>query len=259
MNSELAPMLRGKRVVIACSEDKAKALSLGLEEMGAEVAVLPVVSIRPMAESEAMRKALGEIRSYDWILFTSGHAVRFFSRHLTQSGILPADLPPICAIGPATAVVARQQGYRVELIPEQFVAEGVLRALIDHYGGMDRLAGARFLLPRAKEGRELLPRELAKSGATVDVVPCYETVPGEITEETRRNLTDRAPDLLVFTSASTVRNFALLLGSKCPGKVAALGPVTAEAAVSVFGRCEIVPQEATISSLIDAIRVFYRH
>jgi uroporphyrinogen III methyltransferase / synthase len=257
MTSELAPVLRGKRVVIACSEEKAQVLSPGLAQMGAEVAVLPVVSIRPIPQSEAIRKALDEISSYDWILFTSGHGVRFFSRHLFQSGIQPSDLPPVCAIGPATAVAARKHGYRVELIPEQFIAEGVLRALIARYGGVDRLAGTRFLLPRAKEGREVLPKELEKSGATVDVVPCYETVPGEITEEIRRDLGDRAPDLLVFTSASTVRTFALLLGSNCPGKVAALGPVTAEAAVSVFGKCDIVPDEATIPSLLDAIRIFY--
>jgi uroporphyrinogen III methyltransferase/synthase len=143
------------------------------------------------------------------------------------------------------------------LIPEEFIAEGVLRALMARYGGVDRLAGARFLLPRAKEGREVLPKELARAGATVDVVPCYETVPGEIPEEIRRDLDICAPDLLVFTSASTVRAFASLLGPNCKGKVAALGPVTAETAVAMFGRCDIVPDEATIRSLLDAIRIFY--
>jgi uroporphyrinogen III methyltransferase / synthase len=251
--------LQNRKTVVACSEDKSEALARGLADMGAEVTILPVLAIRPIEDSAAIRNAVLTIHSYDWILFTSGYGVRCFSQHLTDGVHHTETLPPVCAIGPATAEIARYFGFRVALIPEDYLAEGVLRAFRLHLGSERKLAGLRILLPRAKEGRDVLPRELTSAGAIVDLVPCYETVPGEISGEMQRSLLEHPPDLMVFTSASAIRNYVLLVGPQMPaaGTVAALGPVTAEAAVSLLGKCDIIPQAATIESLLQAVQRHY--
>jgi uroporphyrinogen III methyltransferase/synthase len=112
---------------------------------------------------------MDRIETYDWLIFTSSYAVEFFRRRFDR------ELPPalrVCAIGPATASKARESGLRVDLVPEQFVAEGVVAALSRLHGGKEQLAGKRILLPRAKEARDVIPAELTAAGAEVHVAPC---------------------------------------------------------------------------------------
>jgi uroporphyrinogen III methyltransferase/synthase len=130
--------------------------------------------------------------------------------------------------------------------------------------GIAALGGARILLPRAREARDHLPRELEAAGAVVEALPCYENVLPEIDPARLRALECNPPDVLVFTSSSAVTNFVRLLGDE-PGKkllnsrtVAALGPVTAATAESFGKRVEILPGQNTASALVAAIAAHYR-
>lgn len=255
--------LINRRVLVACSPQKLEALVAGLTSMGAEVQSLPVIKIREISDRKAVNSSLAQLETYSWIVFTSSHGVLFFSRYLNELGAVPGR-PRVCAVGPATATTARRCGFEVSLVPEDFVAEGIVHALALQQGGIDGLAGRRILLPRAKEARDILPRELSAAGAIVDVVPCYETVPGEIDDEALHLIRERKPDLLVFTASSTVRNFVTLLDQNDEGRkilnsasVAALGPVTAQTVESFGKKCNIVPVENTIPSLLEAIRKHY--
>jgi uroporphyrinogen III methyltransferase/synthase len=172
-------------------------------------------------------------------------------------------MPKICAIGPATAEALGGFGHRADLVPEQYIAEGVVKALGTYYGGIQRLAGRSILLPRAQEARELIPEALAAAGARVDVVPCYRTVRGEIDPNAVQRLRERSPDLLVFTSSSTIRNLINILGPERgrsvlqESTVAVLGPVVGNTAQSFGKRPEIVPSENTVPALLKAIREYY--
>lgn len=256
------PPLANKRVLVACSARKSDALAAGLTSRGAEVLLAEVIRIREIADRSAMNSALAQLESYDWLVFTSSYAVLFFSKYLNERGAV-RSLPRVCAVGPATAATARERGFEVELVPEDFVAEGIVRALAQRQGGMHRLARLRILLPRAREARDVLPRELASAGAVVDVVPCYENVPGEIDDGVLRLIRERRIDLLVFTSSSTVKNFLTLVGEELGRSilggtaVAALGPVTARTVESFGKKCDIVPTENTIPSLLEAIHHYY--
>lgn len=255
--------LINRRVLVACSPQKLEALVAGLTSMGAEVQPLQVIQISEISDRKAVNAALAQLETYSWIVFTSSYGVLFFSRYLHELGAVRSR-PRVCAVGPVTAATARQCGFEVSLVPEDFVAEGILHALALQQGGIHGLAGMRILLPRAKEARDVLPRELSAAGAIADIVPCYETVPGEIDDKALRQIRERRTDLLVFTSSSVVRNFVTLLSQNDEGRtilnsatVAALGPVTAQTVESFGKKCDIVPVENTIPSLLQAIRKYY--
>lgn len=264
-SSAITPMAR-RRVLVACSAQKSESLVQGLASMGAEVVPLQVITIKEIADKSAIEAALANLAAYAWVVFTSSYGVLFFSQFMDEYG-LAAGLRKqlrVCALGPATAATARECGYEVSLVPEDFVAEGVLHAFARQHSGLDGLAGMRILLPRAKEARDVLPRELAAAGALVDIVPCYETALGRIDDKALMMIRERTPDLLVFTSSSTVRNFLILLNREDEGRkilsgapVAALGPVTAQTLESFGKKCDIVPAENTIPSLLEAIWHFY--
>ena len=246
---------------------KAGALSACLAALGAEIIVFPVISIEGIADKAPLDAALDVLDEYSWIVFTSAYGVRFFLRRMDERGIPRARSGRIrvCAVGPATAATLEASGVAVSLVPEDYVAEGVLAALAKQHGGLANLAGARILLPRAKEARDLLPRTLEACGARVDVVPCYENTRPDVDPGLVQSVLDHPPDALVFTSSSTVRNFVALLGEVSAGNllagavVAVLGPVTAETLRSMGKQADIVPPENTISALVDAIRHFFEN
>jgi len=140
-------------------------------------------------------------------------------------------------------------------MPDRYVAEGVIELLSNR----GPVTGLRILLPRAREAREVLPDALRQAGAHVDVLPVYENVPGAVPEEILERIRRGEPDLLVFTSCSTVANFVSILGERdgraalIRTKVAAIGPVTSATLGHYGAQAAIVPPENTIASLAASI------
>jgi uroporphyrinogen III methyltransferase/synthase len=265
MPSNSSKPLLNRTVLVTCSEKKIGELLAGLESMGARAIPFPVIEIRGLEDTHVLDRALASLHEYSWIVFTSTYGVSFFMCRLKErgkpGGMTP--LPKICAIGPATARAVQEAGYEVSLVPERFVAEGIVEALASYSGGLSDLSGQRILLPRAREGRDLLPAVLAASGVRVDVVPCYENVRAEFEESFLQAIRASKPSLIVFTSSSTVRNMIDILGQE-EGKrmlmesvIAVLGPVTANTAEAFGKRAEIVPEENTIASLLEKIYEYY--
>jgi len=261
----LPNLLRNKSILVACSAKKISMLSVGLKELGATITPLPVIEIRDIDDKGPLDYALSSIDRYSWIIFTSAHGAFYFSQRFHERKISRNALKKskICAIGPATESILKELGFNVDLVPARFVAEGVVEALGKYYGGLKGLAGSRILLPRAKIARDVLPDTLKAAGAYVDIVPCYQTVKAELNEETIRRLTAEIPDMIVFTSASTVKNMVEILGHTA-GKnmlqkstVAAIGPITADTVASYGKQAEIIPRESTIASLIQSIKEHY--
>ena len=232
-----------------------------LEAMGGTVLPLPVIAVQDIEDKRLLDKALGSLERYSWIIFTSAHGVTFFAQRLNELGAaIPKSSAKICAVGPATARVAKECGFDVALVPHKFVAEGIIEELASYYGDLKRLSGKRILLPRALQAREVLPDTLAAAGAAVDVVPCYRTVQAEIDPNAVRALQQFDPDLMVFTSSSAVRNFVEITGQDVAlrmireAAVSVIGPITASTVESYGKVPEIIPEENTIPSLIEAIR-----
>jgi len=254
--------LANRRVLVAASAHTAAALASGLRDLGAEVVLFPTIEIRPLEDTAAIDRAVATLDAFDWVIFTSGYAVRSF---LARAGAGERWLGrKVCAVGPATARALEEAGVPVTLVPAEFSAEGILAAFAARPGGLPALAGTRILLPRAREARDLLPRELEAAAATVKVLPCYETVLVDVDSARLRAIEHDAPHVLMFTSSSTVTNFVRLFGDKSGRRllassvVAALGPVTAATIEGYGKKAEIVPDQNTAAALVEAIAAYYR-
>ncbi len=243
--------LFGKRIVVTRAREQAGALAEILHGLGAEVIELPTISIQPAADPAPLDNAIANLHAYEWLIFTSANGVRFFLERLDAS---PADLRAIrgrvCAIGPATRAAIERFHIKVDVMAEQYVAEGLLDAL----AAFD-LNRANVLIARAAVARDLLPRELAHLGARVDVVEAYRTVaPVDLRERAAEALA-RRPDWITFTSSSTVQNLVNAIRAEALREIraASIGPITSE----TLRKCGIaVAAEAstfTIAGLVDAI------
>jgi len=251
--------------VVGRARHQASALSAGLRDLGAEVQEIPFIEIRKPRSFKALDLALKNLAEYDWLILTSVNGVDALWERLRKLhlGVKPMGQLKVAAIGPATAQAIVRHGLKVNVVPKEYVAESVVASL------RRRVKGKRVLLARAKVARDVIPRELRKLGARVDVVEAYETV---IPLASRQRLrvalqsSQRSPDVITFTSSSTVRNFVALLGQSRGriGRVhmgreenrvrfASIGPITSST-LRAFGLpVDIEAEEYTIPGLIKAI------
>jgi uroporphyrinogen III methyltransferase / synthase len=252
--------LFGRRIVVTRSREQAGELVDMLEERGADAIQTPTIRIAPPEDFDALDRACTDAGSFDWIVLTSANAVdAFFGRLLLRGDVRVLKDVRLCAIGASTAQRVARYGVRADLIPDESRAEGVFDAL----KATGPVTGVRFLLPRADIARELLPDQLRDAGAAVTEVVAYRTVVAggerDADHDVYRMLLDRQIDAVTFTSASTVRNFARMLGEEQAADllnttvVAAIGPVTAEAAQQLGIHVTVVPKKYTIPDLVDAL------
>jgi uroporphyrinogen III methyltransferase/synthase len=253
--------LFGKRVLITRPRDQAAEFVRLLEGLGAQPIEAPMISIVPPPDWGPLDEVCRRIEAFDWIVFSSGHAVDALLGRLLAS---PLDLRALkgvrlCTVGPATAEHLTSVGIKVDLVPAESRAEAVVQAMIED----GPLQGARVLLPRADIGREVIAEELRKRGADVTEVTAYHTVAVDHERDggpdIYRMLLDRKIDVVTFTSPSAVKNFVELLGEEpatdllAPTVVASIGPVTAQAAAQYNIHSAVVPAQYTIPALVDAI------
>jgi uroporphyrinogen III methyltransferase / synthase len=216
--------LFGQRIVVTRAREQAGALTSLLHNLGAEVIELPTIEIRPADDYAPLDNAIANLREYGWLIFTSANGVRFFIERLDHSRLdLRAIGGRICAIGPATRDALERFHLKVDCIAEEYVAEGLLKALAAY-----DLDGARVLIARAAVARDLLPTELARRGARVDVVEAYRTTAPSDLAQRAAGVFVRKPDCITFTSSSTVQNLVEAAGAEALQKVkcASIGPVT---------------------------------
>ena len=213
------PPLAGQRVLVGRARKQAGALSEGLREHGAEVLEIPFIEIRPPRSYQPLDNALRNVADYDWLILTSVNGVEAFWARVRKLRLNKRKLGrlKIAAIGPATKKAIETGGLKVDVVPEEYVAESVVRSL------RDQVQGKRVLLVRAKIARDVIPNELRAAGAHVDVVEAYETVIPAASRALLRKVMKNprtAPTIVPFTSSSTVKNFVALLA---PAKSAAAG------------------------------------
>ncbi len=212
--------LFGQRIVVTRDRRQAAELAEPLEALGAEALLLPVIEIQDALDPGPMRDAIARLDTYDWLIFTSANGVRAFTAALDKSkNDLRALRARLCAIGPATKAAIEALHLKVDLMPKEYVAESLVESF-----AQENLDGKRILLPRAAVARDLVPVELSRKGAQIDVVEAYRT--GAPTFD--RSILDRKPHWITFTSSSTVSNFIETAGkdSLAGIKIASIGPIT---------------------------------
>jgi len=249
--------LSGKRIVVTRTRNQAGALTSQLRALGADVFELPTIRIEPPTDLREFAELVQDAHQYDWIVFTSPNGVDAFFQifYKLYDDAREIGAAKIAAIGPATAQRVRDFHHHVDLQPEEFVAESIVREF-QKQGGVENL---RILLARAEKARDVLPRELSKLGAIVDEAYAYRTVP-ETRDVTgaRRRLLEEGADLITFTSSSTVENF-LALGLPWPKgmQIASIGPITSKTATDHGLKIDIEARRHDIEGLVEAIRKFF--
>ncbi len=253
---ENRPLSR-KRIVVTRTRKHAGALTEQLRALGADVIELPTIRIEPPTDLRAFAELVQDAHAYDWIVFTSPNGVTAFFDLFYKLYADARDIggARIAAIGPATAQRIKDFHLKVDLQPEEFVAESLAREFRKQ-GGVENL---RILIARAEKARDLLSRELSALGAIVDEGFAYRTVP-ETRDDigARRRLLEEGADLITFTSSSTVENF-LALGLPWPAKmqVASIGPITSKTAREHGLEVAVEARRHDIPGLVEAIRKFF--
>jgi uroporphyrinogen III methyltransferase / synthase len=249
-------------VVVTRPRGQAAALADPLAELGAEVRLVPTISIEPTGLNDEIRAAADAVGQYDLVVFTSANAVREFAARVRECGGTVRSLggAPVAVVGPATAAAAREAGVEPALMAEEFVAEGLLAALDERHVA---LAGARVLLPRAAEARDVLPQTLRARGATVDVLTVYETRPVAALAVSAVRL--ETADFITFTSGSAARRFAELMGDDSTGagqtlaerlagtRLCSIGPQTSAALTELGLPVAVEAEPHTTEGLVQAI------
>lgn len=250
--------LFGKRIAVTRARAQAGELVRRLRELGADVFEFPTIQIEPPEQPEPF----DYIGSYDWVILTSINGVEMLFERLELLDQDARDLAGVklCVIGSATAKAVQKRFLRIDLVPEKYVAEELLAALMDQ----DKtLRGKRFLLPRADIARSFLPKELRKLGAEVTELVAYRTTVPDTAEERADALVAYKPDMVTFTSSSTARNFFKILSEERINMIkknavfAAIGPIAAKTAQDHGLTVSIIPDQHDIPSLVQAILAHY--
>lgn len=250
--------LFGKKVIVTRPLQQSKELIDLLNSEGAEILEFPTIEISEPVTWSGVDNSISYFDSYDYVIFTSVNGVERFLYRLHQKG---ADSrifggKQIIAIGSKTSSVLEKYGLRADIVPEEYVAEGIISSLENK-----DISGSRFLIPRAEVARDILPDKLEEMGAEVDVVSCYRTI---MPKHDRKRILKLGEDLrngdidiVTFTSSSTVSNFFAIFNNLEPKhkrfSIACIGPVTAETVRSHNMTPDIIASEYTVEGMMDAI------
>jgi uroporphyrinogen III methyltransferase / synthase len=252
--------LFGKRLLVPRPAEQALVTAAAIRERSAEPIVFPVIELHTPPDPEPLLRATRELSSYDWVLFTSANGVERVFATLREQGRDARAFggAKLGVIGPKTAAALERRGLCADLVAEEFVGEGLARALLA------RGAPRRVLIARALRARDELPRTLRDAGSVVDVVAAYETRPAPAERaEALRTLIERGEvDALLFTSSSTVTSTLTLLGPR--GRelleqvvVASIGPVTSGTLAEHGVEAHVTAEIYTVDGLLDALEHHY--
>lgn len=252
--------LFGKRVLVTRAEHQTKELSQLLLERGAMPVEMPVIRISPPGTWKELDKAILDLESYHWIIFTSINAVEMFWKRLQAKKLDARQFggTKIGAIGPATAEALEERGLHPDYIPKTYTSQGFLAGL-----KKQDVEGCRVLLPRADIAGNELSEGLVKLGAKVHQVTAYRTATViNSVSQAKQMLLRGEIDVITFTSASTVNGLLAILGQKWEvvkqAGLACIGPNTAAALADKGLKADIVAREHTMPRLVDAIEHYFQ-
>ncbi len=256
----VARPLEGKRVVLTRAVEQTRDLMVRLENMGAIVLIFPAVSFSEPTDTVELDRAINSLAQFDWILFTSANAARFFARRCRKLGVEPSHGVSFqcAAVGPATASAVAAEGFSVGHVAQEFIGAALAREL------SPSLAGKKILLPRSERARPDLPSALKEVGADVAEVVAYHTGGvGAIDPGVMRAIREAEVDVISFFSPSAIENMRVELGEEllsllgAKTALAAVGPVTATALRSAGLPVAIEAPRATAESMASAIAQYF--
>lgn len=253
--------LCGKTIIITRAAEQAGEFSVKLAARGATVLECPTIRLVEPESWQLLDLAIRDLPEYDWLILTSGNAVRYFFQRMEALGLDARALAGcrICAVGPKTAAEIHAFGIKPDLVPADYKAEGV----VAEFSRLD-MHNTRVLFPRADKARDLIPHELKRMGAHVDSPVAYRNIfPERLPPETLFALEKRSVDCITFTSSSTVLNLAAMLGEELMLDmlkgvvVASIGPITSKSCRDLGLKVDIEPGMHTLDALAAALEAHF--
>jgi len=247
--------LAGARVLITRSAEQNEELAALVRRAGGVPVRFPTIRLVPPEDCGPLDREIGRLSSFDWVLFGSANAARFFCDRSTRLGLVnwPSTLR-VASVGPGTSQELSSRGVPVHLTAKKHTAEGLFQAL-----KAEGIAGRRFLLPRAEEGRDILPESIREEGGQAVFVVAYRNALAEKDEDAAAEILADPPEVCTFASPSAFRNLFGLLGEEGAramlgrSRIAVIGEVTARAVRGKDFRVDIVPETYTLKAMVDAI------
>jgi uroporphyrinogen III methyltransferase/synthase len=257
-----------------------------LEELGAEIIEFPTIEIVPPMTWDELDKSIDKIETYNWLIFTSANSIKFFFKRFFERDKDIRELKgiKICAVGSKTALEVKKYGMKVDLVPEEFNAEGLVEAFTEEakkmrgsedgkqsknvklstsqlpsFSASQPLSGLKILLPRAEVAREIFPEKVKEMGGEIDIATAYRAVTPEIHgKRLKRFLKEGKISIATFTSAATFNNFMSIMDRYALEllkgvAIAVIGPVTARAVEKAGLSVNIMPEQATIEAMVQEI------
>ncbi|MFQ5454745.1 MAG: uroporphyrinogen-III C-methyltransferase [Nitrospirota bacterium] len=254
--------LFGKKIVVTRAREQASAFADLLSLYGAEPIEFPTIQVVPPESWSDLDEAISKIEGFDWIIFTSVNGVRYFIERLraNKRDIRILKGIKICTIGPKTKDEIERYSISPDLVPAEYRAEAIIEQM-----GRKGIRDKKILIPRAEVAREILPEELTRMGAVVEVKTAYKTVrPDGNIGRVRELFREKKISVITFTSSSTVKNFVEAFSKEDVSRItegaiiASIGPITAKTAQEYGIKTDIMPQEYIIPALTEAIAEYYR-
>ena len=250
--------LFGKSLLVPRPAEQGRVTAAAIRARGASPVLLPAIEIREPVDASSLSRAIAELGSFEWVLFTSANGVERFMRALQRSNRDARAFAgaKIGVIGPKTATALTNFGLSADVVADEFVGEGLARAVLA------RGVPQRVLVARALVARDTLPEMLRAAGARVEVAAVYETAHADAGAALRGHFDRGEIDVALFTSSSTVSAVVLALGPSAPeilGRVtvASIGPVTSRTLAEHAVRVDVVAAEFTVDGLLDALEAHF--
>ena len=252
-------ILAGKRILITRNEEQNEEVAIMVRSAGGVPVLFPTIRLAPPENSGPLDREIGRLSSFDWILFSSANAARFFCDRSSQLGLVtwPSELR-VASVGPGTSDELVSRGVRVFLTAKKHTADGLYEAIRPH-----GVAGRCFIIPRVEDQRDYLAEAIRRDGGEVVSVVAYRNTIAEKDEETAAHIVARPPDVCVFASPSAFSNLFSLLGENeardmlKKSRIAVIGEVTARAVRAREFDVDIMPKTYTLKALMNAVEVFF--
>ena len=240
-----------QRVLIARPIQQAYDLAAVVAEQGGEPIVHPAIEIDDPQDWHPVDAVIQQIRTFDWIVFSSANGVQRFCDRLFQSGADARSLAnaQIATIGPRTADALTQYGLHADLQPKEYRAESLFESLAPHADEKN------ILLLRASRGRDVLGNSLTEAGAQVTQVVVYRNTDRQTPDEDIvRDLSAGRIDWITVTSSAIARALHRLYGKQLSGtKLASISPITSQALRDCGLEPTVEAAEHTTDGIVQAM------
>jgi uroporphyrinogen-III synthase len=267
------PILKGRTVAITRPSEQAGEAGKLINEMGGVPYYIPAIEIKGLSNPVNLKKFIWDLQKgyVDYVILMSTNGVRYLFGLAINNRLLKLlheglKKSFVIAVGPKTAEALKEHNVRVDMVPQQYSSEGLLKAL----EGKD-LRGKKIRIPRTSNATPTLTDKLHEMGADVEEIHVYEsglTVDYELKANFYKDLTSGHIDAIVFGSGLSAKNIFKMLTEKASMEalrkiirekitIVAIGPTTAEALKEINIQVDVIPTEYLFENALVALATFW--